>query len=340
MKIAIRADSSSAIGTGHIMRCLTLSEELLARGHEVVLFSSEITVNWLLEKVKKSGIQIVQVPLDSCDFRVLESFSPDLVIVDSYRIESNYISELSTHIRVLSIVDLDTRGINSDMYLDQNFNSEKQIWPTSSDATVLAGSKYALIRNEVLAELRESPWNFTSEIPKVLCVMGGSDPTGTIVQISAALQAVQTPFEASLIVSEEWLPQVSEIVQGNPAISLHRPTPDLASQYGNADIVISAAGSSAWELCTLGIPSLLIAVADNQQLPMREISKAKLALTIDKDELTNSELVDAIVANLKALMNDSDLRKTLSTNSLSHFDGLGKQRVADAIEDLILRGNA
>jgi spore coat polysaccharide biosynthesis predicted glycosyltransferase SpsG len=290
-------------------------------------------MTWILEKIHSIGIKIVQVPLDSFEFEVFESFSPDLVIVDSYRIEATCISNVSEHFRVMAIVDFDTRGIKADMFLDPNFNSENLNWLDSSDSIVLAGSNFALIRNEVLAQKRNEPWHFVDETPKLLCVMGGSDPTGTIVQISKALNLVQTPFEATLIVNDKWMPQVSEIVEYNPAISLKSPTIDLPTLYGQADLVISAAGSSSWELCTIGKPSILIGVADNQHLPLKQISEANLALTLDKHVLSNSELIDAIVSNLTALLSDSNLRETISTNSMLQFDGLGIHRVVDAIEE-------
>lgn len=333
MRIAIRADSSPTIGTGHVMRCVTLSEELLANGHTVAIFSSEITVPWLHNLISELGIEMHLVKEASLSIEQFSSFNPEWVVVDSYVISSKEISTLSNAVKTLAIVDSDTRGIEADLYLDQNYNSENVVWPEHLSNKILAGAKYSLIRDKILFSRRSERWKFNLETPNILCVMGGSDPTGTIIPICKALARLTTDFTATIVCAPQWRAEVEMFTSGNPRVKVVEPTPEIGLLYAQADLVVSAAGSSAWEICTLGIPSLLIAVADNQQLPLIQINKAKLSLTLDRLSTDQESFVQAITESLELLLQDETVREELSRNSLNHFDGEGKKRVVLALEN-------
>lgn len=333
MRVAIRADSSPSMGTGHVMRCITLAEELLAQGHSVAMFTTRITVSWLHNLISQLGIKLHYVEESSLSAEQLLDFKPDWVVVDSYVISSKEISNLSKKVKTLVIVDIDSRGIEADLYLDQNFNSENLNWSKSIQTKVLAGSQYSMIRNDILSSRRLEPWKFNSITPHILCVMGGSDPTGTIIPICEALKGIDSDFTATVVCSPQWRSDVDKLTEGNLRITVIEPTIQMGALYSQSDIVVSAAGSSAWEICTLGIPSLLIAVADNQQQPLNQIEKAKLALTLERFSVDDVEFVKAICDSLELLLHDETLREELSRTSLKHFDSEGKKRVVQAIEN-------
>lgn len=332
MRIAIRADSSSTIGTGHVMRCLTLSEELLANGHTVAFYTSEIEVPWLRQLISELEIEMHYVEESSLSIEQFSSFNPDWIVVDSYVIPSSEISNLCSSVRTLAIVDLDSRGISADLFLDQNFNSENAVWPENVTNKLLAGVKYSLIRNKILSSRRPRPWKFKQHTPNILCVMGGSDPSGTIIPIAEALSKVTMEFTATIVCTPQWQTEVEKRLSHDSRVTIVEPTNEIGHLYSQADLVVSAAGSSAWEICTLGIPSLLIAVADNQQLPLTQTREAKLALTLDRLSTEKDKFVQEIKESLELLIQDEILREELSSNSLKHFDGEGKKRVVQALE--------
>ena len=332
MRIAIRADSSSTIGTGHVMRCLTLTEELLANGHTVAFYTSEIEVTWLRNLISEFDIEMHYVEESSLSIEQFSSFNPDWIVVDSYVIPSAEISALSEEVRTLAIVDLDTRGISADLILDQNLNSENAVWPEDVFNKLLAGSKYSLIRSKILSSRRPQPWKFKQQTPNILCFMGGSDPTGTIIPIAEALSKLSLDFTATIVCTPQWQAGVHKQLSHDSRVSIVEPTSEIHRLYSMADLVVSAAGSSAWEICTLGIPSLLISVADNQQLPLNQISEAKLALTLDRLSTEKDKFVQEIKESLELLILDEKLREELSINSSKHFDGEGKKRVVQSLE--------
>ena len=333
MRIAIRADSSSTIGTGHVMRCLTLSEELLANGHTVAFYTSEIEVTWLRNLISEFDIEMHYVEESSLSIEQFSGFNPDWIVVDSYVIPSSEISKLRSSVRTLAIVDLDSRGISADLFLDQNFNSENGVLPENVANKLLAGAKYSLIRNQILSSRRPHPWKFKQQTPNILCVMGGSDPSGTIIPIADALCKLTLEFTATIVCTPHWQTEVEKKLSHDSRVTIVQPTNEIGHLYSQADLVVSAAGSSAWEICTLGIPSLLIAVADNQQLPLTQIREAKLALTLDRLSTEKDIFVQEIKESVELLIQDELLREALSRNSLKHFDGEGKKRVVQALEN-------
>lgn len=332
MRVLLRADASPIQGTGHVMRCLTLSEELLRRGHEVILFTNESGVPWLQEIISNSNVIIEITQQHELEIENCLEHEPDWVVIDSYEISAATISQLSTHVRVLAIVDGDTRGIDATMYLDHNLGAEKAIWPIDSGQKMLAGSKYALIRDSILSQKRSRPWQFQHEVPHIVAVMGGSDPTGSIVSVAQALADISDLSTATIVVNPQWQDDVSSALEGESHVRVISPTPNLSELIGFADIAISASGTSAWELCTLGIPSLLVAVVDNQRESLAQLVEERLVMGIDASRGGSTELSTDIARMVSELISTPQLRRNLSDNCLAIFDGLGKKRIVDAME--------
>ena len=327
MIFAIRADAGVVQGTGHVMRCLSLAERLLQRGHRVGLFTNSSEIPWLESAIEKSGVEIFRVAADELDAAQFAELKPNWLIVDSYRILASEISSTNRVIPVLAIVDGNTRGIEATAYLDTNLFSEKLDWPDEIVPRLLAGSSYALVRDEVLATRREKPAEIVNNPPKILVFLGGSDPYGYSPLIARALAMVETDFQATLIAPATVQPLVLDALESSRGrVEVISPTPKLASYYRNVDVVISAAGTSAWDVCTLGIPALLLAVVDNQEFSVAQISEHRLTLTNNLAGADDSKAHE-LAEQVHQLLTNQNLREELSKNALSYFDGLGRDRV-------------
>lgn len=339
MRVLLRADASPVQGTGHVMRCLTLAEALKAKGHDVVLMTNQSGVSWLEEKIADALIHVVRVPAGHIDQPLVESFFPDWVVTDSYEIPASEISQLNETISTLAIIDGDARGITAKAYLDHNLGAEYGMWPDDVRGKLIAGSQYVLIRDAVLEQIQDRE-NIEKDKPHILAVMGGSDPTGTIVEISKALSEFSEKFTATVIVGDAWMDKVSLVFSNNKDIELIPPTTALPRYLGAADIAISAAGTSAWELCTLAKPSLLIAVVDNQIISLNKLLEEGLVLGIDATSSNRANLSDAVHDKISQLIHDERLRGELSARCRTVFDGQGKFRVVEFMEhSLASRGN-
>lgn len=329
MIFAIRADAGVVQGTGHVMRCLSLAEKLLQKGHRVGLFTNSSEIAWLESAISTSGVEVFRVTADELSLDQLGDFKADWLIVDSYQIPAMQISAVNEALPVLAIVDGDARGITASAFLDTNLFSEKLNWPSEVEAKLLAGSKYALVRDAVLTHKRAHPEVVVGNPPKVLVFLGGSDPYGYSPLLAEALAKVEAPFQATFIAPETAHEAICSALGANlDKVNVIGLTPKLTDYYEGVDVVISAAGTSAWDVCSLGVPALLLSVVDNQEFSLNQIAENGLTLT---NNLSNAgdekpyELADQITS----LLTDQKLRAELSAQSLRYFDGLGRDRVEE-----------
>lgn len=330
MKVVLRADATLHRGSGHVMRCLTLAEELSARRHEVHLVTAPSSIPWLDGVVTASGYKVHTCEPDTLDAHALLAMNPDWVVVDSYSIDSETISKLNDSVPVLAIVDGDTRGIRSSLYVEQNLGSEVTQWVVPPGARMLAGSAFALVRDSILGQRRASPW-LIGNLPRIVAFMGGTDPTGAILRVSSELARLDQAVSLTVVAPVKLHSALELELARLPGARIIAPTMDLPSILGEADIVVSAAGTSAWDICSLGLPSVLVAVVGNQSASLEEIVVRELALGLDlvRDGIDTLDQLGSLVGRL---LGDESLRKSLSSRSVSEFDGLGKSRVVDAME--------
>ena len=325
MRVIFRADASVTQGSGHVMRCLTLAEELRAKGHEVVFASSIGGIEWLDETMRDSGYSTVPAIADEIDTAALVQLRPDWVVVDSYLIPAEEISALAEVLPVFAIVDGSTRGIRAQLYLDQNLGAEAIDWDVPR-GSMLAGAQYALIRDGFLAVRRPDPSALVA-VPQVTAFMGGTDPSGIIVEVARELAKVPGPLTLTVIAPAAHTAAVRHALAGHPARVI-TPTAELPTLLGSSDVIVSAAGTSAWDVCTLAIPAVFVGVIDNQSPSLAAIAARGYALGID---LVLGESLDRLSSAVDGLARDAALRARLSAQCATVFDGLGKNRVVAAM---------
>lgn len=325
----MRADAGIAQGSGHVMRCLTLGQELLSRGHEVVLATCPSSIGWLNHAIRSSGMRVEQVVADSLDGNLLVGLRPDWVVVDSYQIASAQISGLTAEVNVLAIIDGDSRGIDATRYLDQNLGSESRPWPSAVRKKLLAGSQFALVRSEILRHRRPKPWIVTGT-PKVLAFMGGTDPTGSIVTVASQL-ALVGGVQITIVAPPDVHAVVKTTLAGVEGVKILRPTSELPELLAGADIVVSAAGTSSWDVCALRLPSVLIAIVDNQSDSLESAVAEGVALGINVFREGETAFTH-LARDIERLVSQESLREALSTRCDENFDGRGAARVVHEME--------
>jgi len=332
MKVLLRADASVAQGTGHVMRCLTLGNALASAGHEVHLATSDSNIPWLENLINASGVTRHAVPANSLEDSLILEVAPDWLVVDSYEIPAASIDAIQKRVLTLAIVDGESRSINADIYLDHNVGAEIRNWSPDVASRLLAGSRFALVRQPIINVKRHVPWLLTNHAPRVLGVMGGSDPTGMIVEVARAVATTTRPMAATLICAPQWQATVDEYLSGHDGVRVIEPTSELHVLLANTDIAISAAGTSSWELCTLGLPSILIEVVENQTESLAAMTEKELVIGISSASHGREGTSDAIKLNLERLIDDENLRRSLSEHCVTAFDGLGASRVVAEME--------
>jgi spore coat polysaccharide biosynthesis predicted glycosyltransferase SpsG len=308
------------------MRCLSLAEGLRAGGHEVELMTADLEVEWLVDAVRDAGLPVRSCARDELDPAVIEGIAPDWLVVDSYTIPSDAISRASRVAPVLAIIDGDSRGIDATMYLDQNLGAGPPARLPRKGATTLLGADYSLIRDAILRERRAHPWIPPGELPRVLCFLGGNDATGAGLPLAEGLARIDEPFALTFVAPPAQHPELSRILSARPGLKLVVPTPALPKLLSATDVLVCAAGTSLWEACTLGIPSVAVSIVDNQQSSM--LRAVEGGLTLGFDAYVDSATVPWNTARaVSRLLRDPLLRESFSATARRIFDGDGKHRV-------------
>ena len=331
LNVLLRADASTTQGTGHVMRCLTLTEELLSRGHNVELWSHIEGVPWLSAEVERSGVFYSSHPAHSLDVGRIRASGFDCVVVDSYEIPASEISKLNAACPVLAIVDADYRGVDAALYLDQNLGTEIAFPETTLPRNLLLGSNFSLVRDGFLRHRRSDKSPTIEGKAHVVVFFGGSDPHGTVVSAAQSILRDNPEVSLTVICAKRWITKVEEACLGAEARVLEA-TPDLPHFLAEADIIVSAAGTSAWDICTLGRAAVFVAVVDNQLPSLKQIRKQRVALTLDATGTRNDSLGDVGVL-VSRLVESESARRALLARCALIFDGKGKSRVVDRMEE-------
>ncbi|MDF5751398.1 glycosyltransferase [Spongiactinospora sp. TRM90649] len=313
-RVGIRCDAGPGVGVGHLVRCVALAEELGARGIEVVFLGDLGGLSWAAAQLQRRGLPLVPArPGPEALGAQAAALGLDSVVLDSYELPPETGMALRrAGIPVLAIIDGDTRGQSADLYLDQNLGAEDR----HVGLPVLAGTRYVLLRDDV-RRYRSVP---AGGIPHVLCFFGGTDATGVTVGWLDALAETGVPFSATVIAPGPVAPP-----PGLP-ISVLPPTDELPRLMAQADLVITAAGTTVWELLYLGVPTALTWVRENQLLGYHAVTKRGLAAGLGAGNDPRSA-----VPTLRDLLADPGRRARYARRGRKVIDGLGRERAADAL---------
>ena len=335
-RVVVRCDVGPSVGIGHLMRCVALSEEFLERGFEVVFAADVGRVPWAAAQLERRGMLAVAAPSTPEDhIALLTRLRAEIVVIDSYLLGPEVYSAVrAAGYPLLALVDGDIEGREADVYVDQNIGAEDEDWPRPAGSLRLAGLAYALMRNDILDHRVEQTSRGHGRPPKVLAFFGGTDAFRVAPRVSAALASTGRPFRASVVCTT---PEAAEEVRAveltdDQLIEPIEPADRLAELVVRADLVVSAAGTSSWELLCLGAAAGLLCVADNQATSYQRIIDLGCVTGLG----TAAELAENLAPAASAmdrLLADEPLRGELAERGRSLVDGRGRVRVVAALLD-------
>lgn len=361
MNIAFRVDSSTFMGIGHVMRCLTLADKFKERGHKCT-FICRLLTSSMEKKIILHGHQIIHLSLPTeiletsrmvdNDYQswlvvgwkedayqvaqVLERNSYDWLIVDHYGVDKRWEASLRGVVKSMLVIDdLANREHVCEVLLDQTYlRKESEYYNFVSPGTVfLCGTRFALLREEF--NLYRSASLSRRELPKLessVISLGGTDPNNITVDILRAFEGIRLPESHKMTVilgsDSTALQAVSDAakkLRWNVDIKIN--VTNLGQILCMADFAIGAAGTTSWERCCLGVPSGIISIASNQKQIAAALQKAGAAFIISNNNLSKG--LQSFVKHL----NVENLRKMVSSSS-SITDGKGVERVVCVVESM------
>ena len=360
-KAVFRVDASIAIGSGHVIRCLTLADEFRTRGYRCQFVCREHPGH-LNEVIGGRGYPVSALPLvpnadgDTDAYGIslpphadwlgaswqndLEATRPflgdtdvDWLVVDHYALDYRWEAGMRNWCRrILVIDDLADRAHHCDFLLDQNFAGgwRGRYHNLIPDAAVaLLGPDYALLHPQYSA-LRDRAPEREGRVGRVLIYFGGADASNlTGLAVLAVSSIVQSDIKLDVVINPDGIhtESVRRMVGALPNARLHERLPNLASLMLAADLAIGAAGASSWERCCLGLPSVVISIADNQRPIAADLANRGIILWVGHvGEVDQSALVTAIRPYL-----ENGLSSEWSRKCFAYVDGGGTRRVAETI---------
>lgn len=360
--IAFRVDASIQIGTGHVMRCLTLADVVRERGADCCFVCRAHKGN-LINFIEERGYKVVELPLPEVSVAALEN-SPepahaqwlgvnwqtdalqtmdaiepahlDLLMVDHYALDARWEQKMRPlSARTMVIDDLADRVHDCDLLLDQNLGRSEQDYASICPARCkrMIGPRFALLRPE-FPDIRGYSLARTegNELKQLLVTMGGVDKLDATTRVLEALRSCALPQDLKIIVvmgpHAPWVENVRSQAKLMPwSTEVLAGTSDMARLMADSDLAVGAAGSTSWERCCLGLPSVQVVLADNQREIARALEHAGAAVTVDLDSLPTG-----LVRVFESGQLTGDNLAVMSQVASSITDGTGATLVADELQ--------
>jgi len=333
----IRTDGNSEIGTGHLMRCLSVAEAVRVLGNEVSFVVADSQSETILSG---RGFNVIcfdsvwndlDAELDAFA-SVIELHSVRTVLIDSYFVTQQYLQRLCELAYIVYIDDLNAFHYPCDMLINYNCYAAKFDYPSRfADTRLLLGPEFAPLRDEFQNLPRRVQ---KKEVSSVLITAGGVDHFNVAVKLVKL--AKRTPELESLefhVVAgrlNQHLDDLKRLETDNSGVFIHCDVQRISQLMLDCDIAVSAGGSTLYELCACGTPTVTFALADNQIHGVEGFGNGFMLGVGDFREDEDSCL-DRIISGLLQLVNDYELRGQLSEKGQGLVDGKGAARIAEAL---------
>lgn len=330
-RILFVVDAGPRVGGGHVMRSLTLAGALSGQG-ATCTFMGPPAVSALLDAFAPAAARLAAASTEPRDLAAAigaEQF--DAVVFDHYGLSSREHRAMGQGRPVLVIDDLADRPLGADIVVDSGpaRTAEDYTGLVPDDTRLLLGPNFAPVRPE-FAALRETALAWRGEpVQRILVSMGLTDVGGITARIveRLRLRIGETGLDVVLGAGAASLPGLTKVARRDARLTLHVDTPHMARLTAEADLAVGGAGSSTWERCTLGLPTLQVVLAENQRAAAEAVAARGAALVVDAGVPDFDAQFDR---GLTRLLIDAELRRTLAARSSELCDGQGAARTATA----------
>lgn len=339
MKVVFRVDASLKMGSGHLMRCLTLAETLREQGVETGFICSELVGNMIaLLKQKAMPVSVLPAASESGDTAMdaeqsivsLNGEQPDWLVMDHYGLGEDWEIRLRPHVGKLMVIDdLACRHHDCDLLLDQNYSvagDQRYTGLITPACSVLLGPEYALLRKE-FKQIRAHLEPRLRQLKKILVFFTSGDDQGETLKAMQGIELFRKIVSVDVVTGSANPDNVgirkmcAELDWG-----YHCQIDYMPALIAGADLVIGAGGSSNWERCALGVPALVTILADNQAAIAQALDSAGVIRNLG----WNFELQAADYAAALNALSDHDLAR-MSEKALALVDAQGAERIAKVL---------
>ena len=333
----IRADGNEEIGSGHLMRCLSIAEAIRNRGEEIIFILADERPKLLL-KSRQYPYIVLHTDYTDMDgelvtlLQYLQESVVQGILIDSYFVTESYLKELSKQYTVTYIDDRNNvpypvqNVINYNIYGDEG-SYKQMLYHNGIGTRYLIGCSYVPLRTEFL----RLPYRVNEKVSAVLITTGGSDKyniAGKLIDAIVNVGMEDLDIHVVSGVFNQHLPYLLEKARLSSKIRIHQNVTNMAKLMQLCDVAITAGGSTMYELCAVGVPIICFSFAENQKLMVKSFKEKGLALYAGDYLEQEDEVINKIIYSLNYLMNNVEERHILSNLLRQLVDGNGADRVA------------
>ena len=366
--LIVRVDADGRMGTGHVMRCLALAEAWAADGGAVVFLSrcESESLRRRIADAGHRFVEVSRAYPEPGDLARTLEFAQSCpgapVVVDGYHFNEEYHRGLKTGgLRVMVVDDYaPLKQYHADWILNQNLGAENIAYPCVEDTLLLLGTKYVLLRGEFTSRLGEGrgsdagrdsshPVRMTNDVSlntnnvilseakdlstrHVLVTLGGADPDNVTTRVIEALARLdRDALEVRVVVGGGCVHYEAvgkAVANAGPRFHLLRDVARMSDWMAWADLAVTAGGTTCWELAFMGVPMVVLILADNQVHVAQGLAGAGAAVSAGwARDMAPARLAAAV----STLLKDPDRRRVMGERGRTLVDGRGAERVVAAL---------
>lgn len=361
MHVIFRTDASLVIGLGHVMRCLTLASALRTQGITSTFVCREHPGN-LCDFIETGGFAVCRLPMDNAYAAsgptlqnnawlganwsedamqtaiaiATNGILPTWLIVDHYALDARWENALRpAALHIMAIDDIADRPHAADLLLDQNFYpdmSQRYAEILNVSCIQLLGPKYSLLREEFI-ELRQHLRSRDGSVRRGMIFFGGSDTTnetGKALKAIALLNRPDIEFDVVIGAANPNINTLTDQCTKLPNVKLHCQVSNMAQLMQRADLALGAGGTTTWERCALGLPTLVLSVADNQIAIAEGVDQLKAQRYLGAASAVS---VKVLAEAMSQAIEDPRMLEEMSKNAMALVDTHGTQRVLAVLKE-------
>jgi UDP-2,4-diacetamido-2,4,6-trideoxy-beta-L-altropyranose hydrolase len=348
--IFIRCDSSTDIGSGHVMRCLNLALSLKNEGATAIFICQNLVGN-VSSRIRDAGFEVIFIPTTTnYGFHLNEIIDAEethkiinrlsnckknkpLLIADHYGIGIEWQNYIKPSTNLVVIDDLADHKHNANIIINQNLYSKGATLYKSlanKDALILTGPQYSLL-SSYFVNARPQKLLVKQNIERIIITFGGSDQdNNTLKALKATLNVVTNNVLVDVVVGQNHPDKKSlkDISETHSNVILHDYILNFAAFLKDCDLMIGAGGVTQWERSCLGIPGIILSIADNQTKVAQNIAAAGAGIYVGWHEDVQ---IEKIKHTLRNLIDNFSLRQSIAQTSYNLNDGNGAKRITEIL---------
>lgn len=320
---------------GHLVRSAALAAELRRRGWATWLACGEIPRSFA-DRQQESGCGLIRLAGDKeAEFAAVSRALGERaswLVLDHYGLDEGWLAGAGRIAESrLVLDDLHDRKLDCDIVVNPWFAAGRTLYADlAPGARLLLGAEFALIRSEFRAARESAHERSFGALRRILVSLGGTDPGGATGRVVTEVLSSVPSAEVDLMLGQA---AGAVHVPADDRVRVHVDPPDVPALMLAADLAVGAGGGMAWERCAMGLPSLIVAVADNQREQSAFIAKSGAARFLGPLAASPPGAIATAVAGVI----DADVRREMARCGQALVDGLGCVRVADHMEGVSLR---